>query len=34
MLQTKVSVANQNHENSLMVNSHEKTEQVPIAVEL
>ena len=33
LLQTKVSVANQNHETSLMLNSHERTEQAPIAIE-
>ena len=33
LLQTKVSVANQNHETSLMMNSHEGTEQAPIAIE-
>ena len=33
LLQTKASVANQNHETSLMMNSHESTEQAPIAIE-
>ena len=33
LLQTKVSVANQNHETSLMMNSYESTEQRPIAIQ-
>ena len=33
LLRTKVSVADQNHEISLMMNSHESTEQAPIAIE-
>ena len=33
LIQTKVSVANQNHEPSLMTKSHESTEQAPIAIE-
>ena len=33
LLQTKKSVANQNHETSLMMNSHESTEQAPVTFE-
>ena len=33
LLQTKVSVGNQNHETSLMMNNRESTEQAPIAIE-
>ena len=33
LLQTKVSVANQKHETSLMMKSHESSEQAPIAIE-
>ena len=33
LLQTKVSVANQSGETSLMMNSHESTERAPVAIE-
>ena len=33
LLQTKVNVAHQNHERLLLMNSHQSTEQAPIAIE-